>query len=78
VVDGTSSHEYPPHGVKLSTIQDAYPSPRSVLDHGRMRRVLLIAGAPMKTYDGRERTGIGGLVKATWQLDFMVLVLHWH
>jgi hypothetical protein len=49
-----------------------------MLDHVRMRRVLLIAGAPMKKYDGRERTGIGGLVKATRQLDLMILGLHWH
>jgi hypothetical protein len=31
-----------------------------------MLRVVLIAGAPMKKYDGRERTGIDGLVKANW------------
>jgi hypothetical protein len=49
-----------------------------MLDYGRMRRVLLIVGAPMKKHDGGERTGIDGLVNASWQLDFMVLVLHWH
>jgi hypothetical protein len=49
-----------------------------MLDHGRMRWVLQIVGAPMKKYDGRERTGIDGLVNASWQLNFMVLVLHWH
>ena len=71
-------HEYPPRGVKLSTIQDVCPSPRGLFDHGRMRWVLLTAGAPMKKYYGRPRTGIGGLVKASWQLDFMALGLHWH